>query len=96
MLMDIENELTRRHFRVAIFGSARIQKGDPIYTLIYTLSKMISKVGMDIVTGGGLGLINAANEGHHARRIDNEIHSVGLTINLPTENKEGSHLDVKK
>ena len=85
-----------KHFRVAIFGSARIKKGDPNYNLVYALAKMISSAGMDIVTGGGPGLMNAASEGHHAGRKDSEIHSIGLKINLPKEDKEASHLDIKK
>ncbi len=43
---------------------------------------MIAEAGMDIVTGGGSGLMNAASEGHHAGRKDVKTHSVGLQINL--------------
>ncbi|KON28204.1 hypothetical protein AC481_02265 [miscellaneous Crenarchaeota group archaeon SMTZ-80] len=93
---DPNQTIDDKHFRVAIFGSARIKKGDPNYNLVYTLAKMISGAGMDIVTGGGPGLMNAASEGHHAGRKDSEIHSIGLKINLPKEDKEASHLDIKK
>ena len=96
MKQDIDKEIVKKHFRVAIFGSARIQNGDINYKLIYNLAKMISEAGMDIVTGGGPGLMNAASEGHHVGRKDEEIHSVGLKINLPFEKKEATHLDVKK
>jgi uncharacterized protein (TIGR00730 family) len=93
---DPNQTIDDKHFRVAIFGSARIKKGDPNYNLVYTLAKMISGAGMDIVTGGGPGLMNATSEGHHAGRKDSEIHSIGLKINLPKEDKEASHLDIKK
>lgn len=93
---ELGEEFGRKHFRVAIFGSARIKKGDPIYELVYTLAKMISKSGMDIVTGGGPGLMNAASEGHHAGQKGNKLHSIGLRINLPKEDKQATHLDVKK
>lgn len=96
MKTELEEEFGKKHFRVAIFGSARIKKGDPIYKLVYTLAKMISEAEMDIVTGGGPGLMNAASEGHHAGRKGNKIHSVGLRINLPIEEKEATHLDVKR
>ena len=96
MGIDLDKELLEKHFRVTIFGSARITKGDPIYTSIFELAKMISEAGMDLVTGGGPGLMNAASEGHHVGRKNNQAHSVGLRINLPFEQKVAAHLDIKK
>ena len=60
-------------FRVAIFGSARIKKDDARYKLIYTLAKRIAAEGIDIVTGGGPGLMDAASRGHHAGRKKKDI-----------------------
>jgi len=87
----------RSHFRVAIYGSARIKKGDPRYKLIHTLAKMIAHENIDIVTGGGPGLMDAASRGHHAGR-DKNSHalSFGLTIHLPKEQRESYHLDIKR
>jgi|TARA_Y100000031_G_C8207001_1_gene379109 hypothetical protein len=87
----------RDHFRVAIYGSARIKKGDPRYKLIHTLSKMIAKENLDIVTGGGTGLMDAANRGHHAGR-SKKSHSLsfGLTIHLPKEQRKSYHLDIER
>ncbi len=51
---------------------------------------------MDIVTGGGPGLMNAASEGHHVGRKDDSTHTVGLKILLPMEEKESEHLDIKR
>ncbi len=86
----------KEHFRVAIFGSARISKGDPLYLEIYELAKMISRAGMDVVIGGGPGLMNAASEGHHAGREGKETHSIGLRIDLPFELEEAFHIDIKE
>ena len=57
----MEKEKRRKHFRVAIFGSARLEKEDPIFLQVYNLAKKIGEEGMDIVTGSGLGLMNAAS-----------------------------------
>lgn len=85
------------HFRVAIFGSARIQSNEPKYEQIYQLAKKIAERGHDVVTGGGPGLMEAANKGHKEGRADNEdIHSFGLNIMLPHEQTSNRHLDLKK
>jgi uncharacterized protein (TIGR00730 family) len=86
----------RRNFTVAIFGSARIERGSPIYWEIYELAKMVAEAGMDIVTGGGPGLMDAATQGHRAGRKSGEIKAIGLKIRLPFEEKESSHLDIKR
>jgi predicted Rossmann-fold nucleotide-binding protein len=96
MSTELDAELSRKHFRVVIFGSARIRKGDPIYTMVYDLAKLVSAAEMDIVTGAGPGLMNAASEGHHDGRRSGKSHSVGLRIDLPMEEAEAWHLDIKK
>jgi predicted Rossmann-fold nucleotide-binding protein len=94
--MSQKEEKDKSHFRVSIFGSARIEKGTPIYDEIYNLSKLIAQAEMDIVTGGGPGLMNSASEGHHAGRKSLKTHSIGLGINLPFKQKEAVHLDIKR
>jgi uncharacterized protein (TIGR00730 family) len=84
------------HFRVAIFGSARIKRQDPGYKLIYGLSKLIAADGIDIVTGGGPGTMEAANKGHQEGRGGNHIHSYGLSIKLPKGQTVNRHLDIKR
>ena len=87
----------KKRFRVAIFGSARIKRNDARYKLIYALARMLAKEGIDIVTGGGPGLMDAASRGHHAgRQKKNHTYTLGLTIHLPREQKESYHLDLKK
>lgn len=95
MTISLKDELNREHFRVAIFGSARIQESDPSYKLVYNLSKLIASAGWDVVTGGGLGLMDAASKGHHEGRKDSSLHSIGLNIRLPLEQIEAYHLDIK-
>ena len=95
MLAGIDERIDKSHFRVAIFGSARLTKDSPVYQTIYELAKMISEEGMDLVTGGGPGLMNAASEGHHAGRMTTKVHSIGLKIQLPREEREAHHLDIK-
>ncbi|MFH0838453.1 MAG: LOG family protein [Patescibacteria group bacterium] len=91
-----KSHLHHSHFRVAIFGSARIKSNDPRYNQIYSLAKMIAAEGMDIVTGGGPGLMEAANKGHQEGRKSKKVHSFGLNIMLPKEQKINKHLDVHR
>lgn len=83
------------HYRVSIFGSARIEEDDSIYKDIYELARLIAAEDIDVVTGGGPGLMQAANEGHKHGRTNSEIHSFGLNIKLPREQKANRHLDIK-
>ncbi len=95
-LSALEKELQDGHFRVSLFGSARIKKGDAIYKLVYQLAQRIGKEGIDIVTGGGPGLMNAASVGHASGRKNSQVHSLGLLIKLPHEKKSNKHLDIKE
>ena len=96
MTSRFDRELYRKHFRVTIFGSARIEKGDPRWKMVHRLAKMIGREGIDVVTGGGPGLMDAASSGHQAGRKDHHTLSIGLNIHLPKEQKMNRHLDVKK
>lgn len=92
-----KKKINQKHFRVAIFGSARIKRDDPRYKLVKRLAKMISEEGMDIVTGGGPGLMDAASRGHHQGDKNSEkTESIGLTITLPHEQRDAYHLDIKR
>lgn len=97
---SFDHEFNEKHFRVAIFGSARIRANDPRYNQIYNLARMIAAEGIDIVTGGGPGIMEAANRGHqagHSRaKTPNGSHSIGLTIQIPEAQGENHHLDIKK
>src|SRR5215212_9955018 len=90
-LWDTINDLDQiqpervEHYRVSIFGSSRIRRGDPIYEEVKTLSAELARMGVDIVTGGGPGLMEAANAGAVEGRADGKSRSFGLAIHLPSE-----------
>jgi uncharacterized protein (TIGR00730 family) len=73
---------TRERYRVAIFGSARATPGTLVYEEVKRVAAAIAGMGCDIVTGGGPGLMQAANEG--AASVGREA-SVGIRIELPFE-----------
>lgn len=90
-LWEVVNDLTRfrrttrQNYRVTIFGSARIQPGTPAYEGVKKLAAELSLMGCDILTGGGPGLMQAANEGAHSTDPQGLRRSVGINIELPFE-----------
>lgn len=93
--LDLDLELKdKKRFRVAIFGSARIKPGDKVYEEVYHLAEMVGKEGYDVVTGGGPGLMEAANAGHAAGDKTGKAESIGLVIKLPWENRGNEFLEV--
>lgn len=82
---NVQDEIDLNQFRVAIFGSARTSKEDKLYKQIFNLAKELGKKGIDVVTGGGPGLMEAANYGHAKGDKNNSSESIGLTIQLPRE-----------
>lgn len=87
-LWEIVNNLTRlrpsrrERYRVTIFGSARPQPGAFAYDEVKRIAAALTDLGCDIITGGGPGLMQAANEGAaHARPGQ----SVGIRVDLPFE-----------
>ena len=82
------NTLTRlrpskhERYRVAIFGSARAQPGTFVYDEVKRAATAFAALGCDIVTGGGPGLMQAANEGANAAGASG---SVGIRVELPFE-----------
>jgi uncharacterized protein (TIGR00730 family) len=82
------------YYRVAVFGSARIRTGDKEYGEVRKLASRLTELGCDIVTGGGPGLMEAANEGAASSRGNGKkkTRSFGLTIAVPYE-KANPYLD---
>jgi uncharacterized protein (TIGR00730 family) len=90
-LWEVVNELTRlrrttrQNYRVTIFGSARLKPGTPAYNGVKKLAAELTKMGCDIISGGGPGLMQAANEGAHSAQPKSLKRSVGIRIELPFE-----------
>ncbi len=82
-LKDIEPAVT-------IWGSARAKPGSPHYKMTEDTAKAISKAGFSIITGGGPGLMEAANKGAKSGKGK----SVGLNIQLPMEQAPNPYLDL--
>jgi predicted Rossmann-fold nucleotide-binding protein len=88
-LWDVVNNLTRLRpsrrdrYRVTIFGSARAAPGSFSYDETKRAAAALAALGCDIVTGGGPGLMRAANEG--AADASGKVQSVGIRVDLPFE-----------
>ena len=65
---------------VSIFGSARIKEGHPYYELTMQVARRLSDEGFSVVSGGGPGLMEAANRGAYGGK---KGLSIGLNIQLP-------------
>src|SRR5207253_2513560 len=74
---------------VTVFGSARIKPDDPHYELARKMGAAIARLGFAVMTGGGPGIMEAANRG--AKEINGR--SVGCNIELPHEQKPNAYLD---
>ncbi len=74
-----------RRFRVSMFGSARVKEGTPLYEQAVQLAAALSRSGCDIITGGGPGLMEAANQGENLGDPENLTTSFGLPVELPFE-----------
>ena len=74
---------------ISIFGSARTQKTHPNYILANEIAKRIVDLGFGVITGGGPGIMEAANKGAQ----ESGGASVGLTIDLPFEEKHNNYID---
>jgi uncharacterized protein (TIGR00730 family) len=75
---------------VSMFGSARIKDDHPYYATAQTIARKLSDAGFAVISGGGPGLMEAANHGAHAGRAP----AVGLNIVLPNERAGNQYQDV--
>ena len=77
---------------VSIFGSARTPPDHPYYQLTEQIARELSDAGFTVISGGGPGLMEAANKGaYHGRSL-----SVGLNIQLPHEQQTNAYQDVSQ
>ena len=74
---------------VAVFGSARIKPGSADYELARKMGAGIARLGFTVMTGGGPGLMEAANRGAH----ESGGRSVGCNISLPKEQRPNRYLE---
>ncbi|OGJ45566.1 hypothetical protein A3J23_03355 [Candidatus Peregrinibacteria bacterium RIFCSPLOWO2_02_FULL_48_14] len=93
-IFRIENELKNDDFRISIFGSARIKPDEQPYQDTFNLAKTIGGWGVDLITGGGPGIMEAASLGHKEGDTKNRAHSIGLNIILPFEQKPNPGLEL--
>jgi len=97
-LIEMElNSYTNDFFRVCIFGSARIKSDDSIYRTTEALGEQLGKEGIDVLTGGGPGLMEAANIGvlKGKKLSGSRSKSFGITIELNQFEQPSEHLDIK-
>lgn len=90
-LWEAVDDLTRlrpRHtenYHVTIFGSSRTEPGTELYNQIKRLAAELVRMGCFVITGGGPGLMRAANEGASLGAPDHPERSIGISILLPFE-----------
>lgn len=98
----IERELRvlddNRFYRTCIFGSARIKPDTPAYEQVFKVARYLSWEGIDILTGGGPGLMEAANKGAQLGKEEKNTKSLsyGISIQLEFEPTPNRHLDIKR
>jgi len=77
---------------VSIFGSARIARDSAYYQLTERISRLLSDAGFSVVSGGGPGVMEAANKG----AFEGKSLSIGLNIQLPHEQKANHYQDISQ
>lgn len=98
-LWNVVDDLSRirppgsKYYRVTVFGSSRMREGDPLYDDVRRLARELASMGCDIVTGGGPGLMQAANEGESLGDPGGNTRSYGLNIDVPHEQEANPFVD---
>nr|WP_238320629.1 TIGR00730 family Rossman fold protein [Limisalsivibrio acetivorans] len=75
---------------VSVFGSARVREGDYNYELARKVGRLFADEGIAVMTGGGPGIMEAANRGAYEK----EGRSVGVNIELPFEQKPNPYTNI--
>jgi uncharacterized protein (TIGR00730 family) len=85
------DKLSNLGYAISIFGSARLAEDNPYYLQTVELAQRLTAENFSIITGGGPGIMEAANKGAISGTSDN-VKSVGLNIHLPHEQKANPYL----
>lgn len=80
----------RERYRVTIFGSARVPQDHWVYRAVRDLAAELTRLDCDIITGGGPGLMQAANEGVHQANPGATKGSMGIRVDLPFEQESNA------
>ena len=88
-LLSAKEKLQSFENNVTVFGSARIESSDPLYVKAYELGKELSNAGYNVFTGGGPGIMSAANKGAY----EGKSKSICLNILLPQEQSNNPYLN---
>lgn len=89
-LIDGIETLNELGAAVSIFGSARMTEDSPYFEAAKTVARNLSQAQISVITGGGPGIMGAANQG----AFKQGAHSVGLNIELPHEQKPNPNQDI--
>jgi uncharacterized protein (TIGR00730 family) len=82
--------LTKCHPAVTMFGSTRVKPGDEVYQKAERIGQLLAENGFGVITGGGPGVMEAANKGASAAGGK----SIGLNIQLPLEQKPNPYANI--
>jgi uncharacterized protein (TIGR00730 family) len=86
------DRLNRIHPAVTVFGSARTKPGQPFYKLTEEIARLLSDAGFSVISGGGPGIMEAANKGAFYGKSP----SVGLNIQLPHEQTSNLYQNISQ
>jgi len=88
--VDAIETLSGVNHAVSIFGSARVKAGEPYYEKTVVLARRLAQEGFSVITGGGPGIMEAANKG----AAEGGGKSVGMNIRLPFEQKPNPYANI--
>ena len=86
------DRLNKIHPAVSIFGSARTKPEHPYYKLTEEIARLLSDAGFSVISGGGPGIMEAANKGAYYGKSP----SVGLNIQLPHEQHTNTYQNISQ
>jgi uncharacterized protein (TIGR00730 family) len=90
--VEATERLNAVHPAVSVFGSARVEPDHPYYVLTERIARLLSDAGFVVISGGGPGLMEAANKGAFFEKSP----SVGLNIQLPLEQYANVYQDISQ